>query len=97
VTHRSPAPPNTTEHRGHRADPVRPASDPVPDASRPDIVDGVPGQPADRTVRKEYTTMKPVDLTWRQRLTLATVTGIVTGITRTIIAWAIEHIASPDN
>lgn len=33
----------------------------------------------------------PTEDAWRQKLTLATLTGAVSGITRAIIAWLLEH------
>jgi hypothetical protein len=37
-------------------------------------------------------TPQPTDTTWRQKLTLATITGLVSGIARALIAVALEHL-----
>jgi hypothetical protein len=39
-------------------------------------------------------TPQPTEETWRCQVTLAVITGIVSGAARTLITWALDHLAS---
>lgn len=36
---------------------------------------------------------QPTDKAWRRKLTLAVITGLVSGLARTLFTWALDHLS----